>query len=1386
MSADTHPEPVTRAWQRALACLFLIFSGTVNATVPEWNTHDFRVRAWGVAEGLPGNHVSALAQDADGFLWLATLTGVVRFDGHRFQTFDASGGELPSSRFTALDIGPSGRLWIGSEQGHLIVRENGRFRVVVPPHYPGHEVGEIAEAADGSVWFTQGLTPREQERSTLFHWIEGKTALRQDLESSFRRYPRAREYNALDEPGGTLTLENRFPELVLVRDADSAVWARSFGGSSVRLADGTADPVGPGSTPVLMFANAGLHARSGPAGVDIVALPGGERLATLPHDPERLRGVWLRDRRGLLWVSVRDGLEAWAPGASAPLFTLHMDSLVHEMIEDREGTLWLATRTRGLLQLTPHPVRHFGPEQGLPLPARLWKLPDGRSVMSMQLLEQKERDGLHVMLALRPDGGVPQQEVLTSWLLETGERPEWSADSSFGVLWRGPEGRVRRVNQSTAMIYRDPYRADRVCGFGLTVFCLRISGTAPPEQIAEWALVAQTPLLFDADGGLWLGTAEGLHHLIGDQQTTFTPDDGLPVPDVRALLRGPGNTLWIASYGGGLVHFDGQRFKAIDQRAGLLDNALSGILADDHGAFWLAGNRGIQRVLVSDLEDLLAGRVARIPAVLYGREHGIDNPETTGAFSALAFGPYLYFSTFGGLVRIDPERVAALEATPPSAYLLDEHGNPLGGSGQGWILDQGRRDLSLRYTAIHMATGDNLRFRYRLLGLDDVWVDGDGEREARFSRLPPGDYQFEVQARHAGGPWVSAPLPASIEVVPLWWETGAAKVFGLCLLGALLVAAWRVANGQVRRRAEALEALVGERTAALAEQSQRLQALAEGRARFMSGISHELRTPLSLILSPLKDLGEGMHGELPDSARKELARIERNGRRLLRLVERLLEVARVESGGQTLQCRESDLGAAILSLVEQLQPIAQQQGSGLEACLPAEPVPVWFDPLLMESVLINLMVNGLRHTPAGSRVEVALLAADAGAVVLEVRDNGPGIPADALPHLFERFYRVRGEHASGAEGFGLGLPLVREVIERHGGQVDVQSAGTGTCFTLRLRRGREHLSEADIAISPQEPRRQPSLLSLLDQPDAIQPGPPQEAVEDESRRLVLVVDDNAELRRLVRSYLSPRYRVAEADTGASALEATAAELPDLIISDVMMPIMDGYGLCKALRGNPDTDFIPILLLTAKAGLEHRIEGLEGGADAYLAKPFDRRELVATIDGLIANRQRLRRHYLGSSPIEIDQDVEESGADLDCPLSPAGMPASDLDVRAPGSPAAPETYPYGRKLMATIESHLADESFDVEALAVAMAQERSTLYRTVKAQWGVTPSELLRETRLQRARRMLQSREGSVSEVAYAVGFKTVAHFSTSYRQRFGLPPSRESARQTPESGPRAA
>jgi len=1358
-------EASDRARIPALACLSLILFAIANAAcaATTWNQDAFHLREWGVAHGLPGNHVSAVAQDADGFLWLATMAGLVRFDGVEFRVYNEREGNLPASRFNALDAGPSGRLWIGSEQGHLIVREHGEFRVVAPPHYPDHPVASIAEAGDGSVWFTQGAP--HASPPTLFHWTGGAPALRGDIESGLQAYPRAREYTAPDNPGGPLVLDYRFPQLVIARDASNSVWARAWSGSSLRVEDGLSDPFGPGDTTALMFGPASITARGTPDAIELLALEDGSRVGRLARDADRLYGVWLRDRRGLIWVTGINSLEVYGPESTTPLARWPLGTQVLDIDQDREANIWVATRTRGLIRISPNPVAQLGPAQGVPLPSYLEMRADGTSMMALQR-PQQGWDGPDAPFAIRlpPDPSKPEDHA-----------PLYELTDRAGTRWRFngrvPDG-TRRDGSRTALqrgvftLYEDPLQPDTIWAAGDSWYRFRTYPDRDPQIDGDWEMRIHTVPLFDPDGSVWIGSSSGLHHLRGDVLRSYGSDDGLPVNDVRALHRTADRSLWIGTYGGGLVHYDGSRFRSIDHSQGLIEDAVTSIIPDRFGALWLGGNRGIQRVAVRDLQALLDGQAASVPAMLFGSEYGMDNPESTGIYSGLAVGEHLYFSTFGGLVRIDPALVAEREKHAPQVHLLDASGNAPLPSGSLMRLDSTQRDLSLRFTALHLSAPETLRYRHRLEGHEPDWVESGAQREVSYSNLRPGSYRFLLQARHSGGPWVDAGSQPQIEVLPLWWETRAALVFAVLGIIGLLVASWRLGNRQMRQRALALEKLVNERTADLkserdqvARQATRLQELAEGRARFMSGISHELRTPLSLILAPLTDLGEGRHGALPDEVRTQVIGAHRNAQRLLRLVERLLEVARVEAGVQTLHCQQIDLRAALAELVEQLQPLAQQRGSTLQALLPEQPVPVWIDSLLMESVLVNLMVNGLRHTPPGSCVVVELEAPrlpDTHAIRLAVRDDGPGIPPDALPHLFERFFRVRGEHASGSDGFGLGLPLVREVVERHGGRVEVESTSAGTRFCVQLRAGCAHLSEADLATGTLPPRYQASLLSALgddaerDEPAADTP-PDLDSATD--AKLVLVVDDNPELRRLLRSYLQPEFQVQEADNGASALRLVAQTLPDLIITDVMMPVMDGHEFCRALRASPDTDFIPLLMLTAKAGLEHRIEGLEGGADAYLAKPFDRRELMATVHGLFATRQRLRFHYQSLA------DGETYRADSE--TAPAAGPS------APPTAASR----FGQRLRDVIERHLADEEFDVDALAAAMAQDRSTLYRATKAAFGETPSELLREARLQRAHALLHGDEGSVSEVAYAVGFRNLAHFSTSFRQRFGHPPS---------------
>ena len=328
----------------------------------------------------------------------------------------------------------------------------------------------------------------------------------------------------------------------------------------------------------------------------------------------------------------------------------------------------------------------------------------------------------------------------------------------------------------------------------------------------------------------------------------------------------------------------------------------------------------------------------------------------------------------------------------------------------------------------------------------------------------------------------------------------------------------------------------------------------------------------------------------------------------------------------------------------ELDPLAARRGSTLLVAAEDGPIPVWIDGLQFETVVINLVANAIKHTPPGSSIEISVEAAGSE-VLLAVRDDGPGIPAAELPKLFERFYRARGASQDDGGGFGLGLALVREVVERHGGAIDVASSAAGTTFSVRLRSGRAHIADEDCAPYDRDgmPQRMPELVDAGATEDWAPSGPAGAPVNGEDstesdRTTVLVVDDNADLRRLVRRQLAGKYRVLEAADSEEALAALAVQLPDLVLTDVMMPGLDGYALCRAIRADPAIDFIPVVLLTAKASVDARVEGLDEGADAYLAKPFDAKVLRATIAGLIASRRRLRDRYAAAAPAAADHRV----------------------------------------------------------------------------------------------------------------------------------------------------
>ncbi len=512
--------------------------------------------------------------------------------------------------------------------------------------------------------------------------------------------------------------------------------------------------------------------------------------------------------------------------------------------------------------------------------------------------------------------------------------------------------------------------------------------------------------------------------------------------------------------------------------------------------------------------------------------------------------------------------------------------------------------------------------------------------------------------------------------------------------------------------------------------------------RFFANISHELRTPLTLILGPVQDALDGEYGDLPAEFSSQLSIMHASSRRLLHLVNDLLDLSKLDAGAVRLRPRSLDVLEFLAPIVGTFADLAERRGITLTFESDAEALEANFDPDAIEKVVYNLVSNALKFTPEGGSVRIRLFTDerdDQEEVCIAVRDTGPGIPAKETAKIFDRFHQADVGGSYVFEGTGLGLALVRELVELHGGEVRVESElGFGSEFTVRWPTGHRF---ADPSASragrshaiPIEENEQSAKLQDADV-DAPSDAP-----------LVLVVDNDVDVRGYVRSRLKETYRVVEAGDGAEALERIKSERPDLVICDVMMPRVDGIQFCTRLRKDPDMVDVPVVLLTARADAESRLEGLRAGADDYMAKPFSSRELLARVENLIEIRRVIRA---------------QSTSDVAVP-SPVDVPSADqifLD-----------------QVKTIVEDHIGDTNFGVDWLADEVALSTRQLQRKMKKIAGLSAAGYIRLMRLRRAGQLLKLRAGNVSEVAGAVGFRDVAHFSKTFKQTFGMLPSEVAA-----------
>ncbi|GAB5519636.1 MAG: hybrid sensor histidine kinase/response regulator transcription factor [Rhodothermales bacterium] len=1307
---------------------------------------DFR-RVTEVEDALPQSSVHVMFEDADGFLWFGTRAGLGRWDGYamRYWTHQpGSPASLSGNVINSIAQDHRGDIWvriIDAQAKHSSVSLN---RLIAPsytrtmsyaitPTSNEFGIGVLTDAR-GDVW---SVTP-----DSLYRYVPAMDR----FEAAFSKVNQATITGAftLARDGALLLGHNTghiercsltaqrcvsmpqytpdgLPVVALYEDSTGALWVGSLEGLyRVNTTGLNATFLDLGHIQSIREANETLYVTTMTGLYTISLNTPDEARYFAPSDlvgiPDFGGRMIFEDRAGALWFATMFGL--FRQDAHTKPFGQLMQSskaplrgIVMGLAEDAEGGIWTGTIS-GDLRRT-----HQGVTTAFRLPSRL----------------------------------VPSTDRFVFWDIETSGDTVWVGYnhglSSYDLpnqQWRHYQYTSPRHIEgiSPNQVHSVAIRGDSIwlamASTGLLRFDRRL-GTFSSNQLEGVSYISDVWPEVDA---IWAGTIQGLYRI--DRTTrqlrrfVHIPGDTTSLSNsvIHFIKRDRAGRLWVGTDGGLHLMTDEVQGHFKHWQHGLTSTTVYGSLEQPDGTFWVSTNRGLAHFDPSDAEQ---------PFRVYHSRYGLANHEfNRQAYLAGRDGRF-YFGGDQGVTVFDPTAIRDNPYLPPvvltgiqrSQGTATEHLFAV--PDDGLTLSPDHYALTFEFAALNFTNAENNRYAVQLDAGDTPWTDLGTQRRITYNSIAPGHYTFRVRATNDDGVWSPHLLEVPVVVEPPFWRTapfvlGCMAALLACLGGAVW---WR--ERRLHDRQAELEALVTERTERLArakrkteEQAERLRTLDEAKSRFFANLSHEFRTPLALILGPLDDALRGDHGPISASFHQQLHAAQRHARRLLGLIGQLLDLAKLEQGVLTLTPQPTDLVTFLSERVRSYQPLAEHRQLTLQFRPAPVALPALVDPEHLETAVANLLSNALKFTPAGGKVWVTLgtHTTETGEMVeIVVKDTGPGVPPEAVERIFERFQQADTSSTRVHGGTGIGLALARELTELHGGQLSVESeAGFGAAFTIQLPWTRPTAAPIDIT----QGDGAQVVLPILTEP----------APSSGTQATVLIVEDNADVRQLLHTHLRDAYRLLEAEDGHAGLDLARAEQPDLILSDVMMPRLDGFALCEAIRADADLAATPIILLTARAEEADTIRGLEAGADDYLAKPYSAPELRARIAGLLASRQRLKAQASGQRHL----------------ATPAAATYSEDEA-------------FVQQALAQIEAHLGDPQFNAGRLAEALHLSPRQLRRKLNALLGESPADLLRRLRLERAAQLLTTRTASVSEIAYEVGFKSPSHFASTFRDHFGHTPS---------------
>lgn len=1306
-----------------------------------------------VEDGLISNYVPKTISDSDNLKYFATEGGISRFDGYSFKTYrpGAAYPQLKNENIETLFKDRDNRIWIGTKSGGLAMLDVSRDHITDfnPVFKRKNEtqlrVMSLNQDARGFIW--------------VGTWSYGVFVIDPVKRELIDHFP------------------FRTPILSIIKDQSDNMWF--VAGYELVYAEQRHYQITRLRLPYFMSTLVEDPYRSkiwtvGNTDRKVHLLSYDLAEQRLSEHPTGFQASFVKsmaiDRRKRLWLgSWGDGLFISDPGVrqfqhvnTTPQELGSNDvnySIILDIEIDQNEIAWLGTHG-GVLLLYPNRGFHFlanHPAEGVKdhNAIAIYQSANGQLLLGTLTkgLAVQQLNGI-----FRTVSGVPSVRV--NVIKEVGEQLFIGTNKGL-VLVRNQnfsKASYLFVNEKITAIHLD--RKNNLW-IGTQQTGLKVTNlTTDPdlEQMKSYSEAGRgryyldnnriSKISEDAAGNIWLATYSGINRYQEETQSfighTALVDQKLPSLIINDLLI-QGKSIFAATPAG-LIDFSPQdkgkklTVKAVyDTQSGLIDDFVCAIQEDANGNLWISTTTALTRY-----------DPFRKTFMNYDQESGVQVKSFHIGASFRDQEGNIYFGGSNGLIWFNPNLLADNAQTPHIVFtdlIVNNTNLNVGDKVDGRVLlHQGinytkklelgykQNHLTLLFAANDFLGTDNVIYQYRMPGFQDEWIDTRGRNEISFTGLRSGDYEVQLRASRDRQTWSDIRSLRISLAVPPWATWYASVLYGLLAIGLGLLINY-ISVRQARLAAKLKIAQI---------EKEKEHELNESKLSFFTNISHEFRTPLTLILSPITELLSELKAN--DGIREKMILIENNAKRLLNLINQLLDFRKSEYGLLQLQAEKSDFVAFAWEVYLLFKDLAKTKGLSYKFESEVDQVLLPFDRDKMEIVLCNLISNALKYCRPGGEISLYLYA-DGGYLNIEVRDNGIGISPEDAAKIFDRFYQVRSAATAKLTGSGIGLAFTKTIIDLHRGHIFVKSIpAEETCFTAQLLLDNPYLDE-----EIQEPQGgAPEDLVLGGFPaemdaDWLEQNALSSGDDQVRKETVLVVDDNEDIRKYLKALLKQDFRVLEAANGVTGLQVARSELPDLIISDIMMPEMDGITLCQQIKSQIATSHIPVILLTARTSVVYEVNGLETGADDYITKPFHPVILKTRINSTLDNRRKLRSYFLNQVRFEPEGQEISAGNKIE--------------------------QAFLAKAIQLITANLTDEHFGVDDLAQELYMSRSSLYRKIKSLTGLSINGFVRSVRLKKAAQMILTDDVKLSQIALEAGFNDYKHFRLSFQQQFGCLPS---------------